>query len=459
MSTEKPTPEPTPPCDPAAELALLAALLIEPEMLLGIDPPLAKGDFSLARNGELYAVLCELGDRARCDTVTVGERVRARGLDWTAAELVKLYTDTPTGAHAPYYADIVRAKAVLRRLFYAGPKIIQLALAPAREGQSVGEQAEEAGQKAAAVVATALGQESDAAMLAWSASLAKYFELLDLRAKEQQDPKPVLTFPWKALQGFIPRLRPGTVAIVAASSSIGKTTFCECCAERWAKDGFNVAFFHFELSHDIMLDRRMCRQARLALADLEKGKDEIIKAVSETSAQMQEWPGSITYIHCPGWTMQRVANKARLLASRGQVDAVVVDYLQKAKLQEWARGQTVAQIRGGDVEALKVLAEELGLVVLLASQLNREALTATYKTRHQIRDTGEADEKGNVVCTLDREILLENWLDPTSGAIVALKGELAPTVRVRVDKNTLGRTGEAKLVLDGPHFDLKDEAR
>jgi len=454
MSTEKPEPEPTPPSDPAAELALLGALLIEPSKLLDIDPPLAKGDFSLARNGELYAVLGELGEEARCDLVTVGERVRAGGLDWSEADLTRLLADapTPTGVHAPYYASIVREKATLRRLYYAGPKIIQLALAPDAE-------AEEAGQKARALVDAALGQESDAAMLAWSASLAKYFELLDLRAKEQQDPKPVLTFPWKALQGFIPRLRPGTVAIVAASSSIGKTTFCECCAERWAKDGFNVAFFHFELSHDIMLDRRMCRQARLALADLEKGKDEIIKAVSETSAQMQEWPGSITYIHCPGWTMQRVANKARLLASRGQVDAVVVDYLQKAKLQEWARGQTVAQIRGGDVEALKVLAEELGLVVLLASQLNREALTATYKTRHQIRDTGEADEKGNVVCTLDREILLENWLDPTSGAIVALKGELAPTVRVRVDKNTLGRTGEAKLVLDGPHFDLKDEAR
>jgi len=159
MSTEKPTPEPTPPSDPAAERALLGALLVEPEMLLGIDPPLAQGDFSLARNGELYAILCELGDQARCDAVTVGERVRARGKDWTEAELVKLYTDTPTGAHAPYYADIVRAKAVLRRLYYAGPKIIQLALAPDAE-------AEEAGQKARALVDAARGQESDAAMLA-----------------------------------------------------------------------------------------------------------------------------------------------------------------------------------------------------------------------------------------------------------------------------------------------------
>ncbi|MBM3190299.1 MAG: hypothetical protein FJZ90_16460, partial [Chloroflexi bacterium] len=128
MSTEKPTLEPTPPSDPAAELALLGALLIEPEMLLGIDPPLAKGDFSLARNGELYAILCELGDRAKGDTVTVGERVRAGGLDWSEADLTRLLADAPTpiGVHAPYYANIVRAKAVLRRLYYAGPKIIQL---------------------------------------------------------------------------------------------------------------------------------------------------------------------------------------------------------------------------------------------------------------------------------------------------------------------------------------------
>jgi len=445
MSTEKPTPEPTPPSDPEAELAVLGALLVEPGKLLDIDPPLAQGDFSLARNGGLYAVLCELGDKARCDAVTVGERVRARGLDWTAAELVELMADTPTGVHAPYYASIVREKAALRRLLFAARDIARLAYAPDADSRAVWE-------KARQVVDAAWGQESDTALLTWRASLAWYFDLLDRRAKEQQAPTTPLTFPWKALQHFIPRLRPGTVAVVAAGSGVGKTVFAECCAEEWARAGFEAAFFHFELAHEIMLDRRMARRAGVGIATLEGGEDAGIEAAREASTLMSEWPGGVVYVHCPGWTMQRVVNKARLLASRGRLDVVIVDYLQKARLQETVRGLTPAQMRGQDVEALKVLAEELGLVVLLASQLNREAVTATHKTRHQIRDTGEADEKANIVITLDREILEQDL-----GAI-ALKGELSPTVKVRVDKNTLGRTGETRLVLAGPHFDLKDVA-
>ena len=155
--------------------------------------------------------------------------------------------------------------------------------------------------------------------------------------------------------------------------------------------------------------------------------------------------------------MQRVGLKARQLAGQGLADAVIVDYLQKARYQERVRGLTPAQLRGQDVEALKNLAEELGIVVLLASQMTREARSQRRKTRHTIRDTGEADEKANVVITLDREILEIPLRDP-GGVLVADGGELSPEVILRVDKNTLGKTGEARLVLNGERFRLADMA-
>jgi len=310
-------------------------------------------------------------------------------------------------------------------------------------------------EQARQAVDQAITQDGDEATMPFQESLVWYLSLLERRADERQTEQPILAFPWQALKSYTPRLRPGTVAIVAAASGVGKTAFCECCAEEWARRGFRVAFFHFEMAHEVMLDRRTARLAGVPIWELERG--ERSEDVDRITDLISRWPGEITYIHCPGWTMQRVALKARQLAGRGLADAVIVDYLQKARYQEAVRGLTPAQMRGQDVEALKVLAEELEIVVLLASQLNREAQKEKRKTRFNIRDTGEADEKANLVITLDREIL-EIPLRDAAGQLVADEGELSPEVVVRVDKNTLGRTGEGRLVLNGERFRLADMA-
>jgi len=439
--------EQLPPCDLDAERALLGSLLIGPEVILDIDPPLSPSDFYHERNGALFSILAGMGEAARGDYVTVVSEVRSAKLDWTDAELTALIGETPTSVHAPHYAAIIREKAALRRLLGAAAEIAKLAFAPDADSRSVWEQARQ-------VVDQAITQDGDEATLTFRDSLVWYLSLLERRAEERQTERPVLAFPWQALKSYIPLLRPGTVAIVAAASGVGKTAFCECCAEEWARIGFKVAFFHFELAHSVMLDRRTARLAGVPIWELERG--ERPEDVDRITDAISRWPGEITYTHCPGWTMQRVGLKARQLAGRGLADVVIVDYLQKARYQETVRGLTPAQMRGQDVEALKVLAEELGIVVILASQLNREAQSQRRKTRFTIRDTGEADEKANIVITLDREILETSLRD--DGKVVADEGELSPEVVVRVDKNTLGKTGEGRLVLNGERFRLADMA-
>jgi len=440
--------EQLPPHDLGAERALLGSLLIGPEVLLDIDPPLQPTDFFHKRNGEFYAILAGMGEAGRLDWVTVVERVTAAGLDWTEAELMGLINETPTSIHAPYYAAIIRDKAGLRRLADVGAEIVKLAHVADAEPGAVGETAR-------LLLDRVQSRDGDTATLTFQESLIWYLSLLERRTDERQTERPVLAFPWRALTNYIPRLRPGTVAIVAAASGVGKTVFCECCAEEWARCGFNTAFFHFELAHSVMLDRRTARLAGVPIWELERG--ERSEGVDRITDQISRWPGEITYTHCPGWTMGRVALKARQLAGQGLADVVIVDYLQKARYSEAVRGLTPAQMRGQDVETLKVLAEELGIVVLLASQMNRQAASQRRKTRHTIRDTGEADEKANLVITLDREIL-EIPLRGADGELVADEGELSPEVTLRVDKNTLGKTGEGRLVLNGERFRLADMA-
>jgi replicative DNA helicase len=362
-------------------------------------------------------------------------------------------------AHATGLAvDNVSVAAMLeeqgkRRLMDATAKIARAAHNPDAELDAVFDQAR---RLIDSIAPLRLGE----AVLGWRESLEIWLggqgeREQEAKAERKGDAAGRVRFPWKALQRRVRWLRPGMMAVIGAESGVGKTMFLECCAEAWAKEGRQVAFFHFELSHQVMLDRRAVRQSGLSMAELEDGEcdDPRLHAALD---RLSKWPGGVTYAHCPGWTMTRVASTARQLAAKGQADVVLVDYLQKARLVSRG-GLTPAQVRGQQVETLKVLAEELAIPVLLATQLNRAAWGQARKTRHTIRDTGEADEKANVVILLDREILAEDAKSET-GRVVARAGELSPVVKVRTDKNTLGNTGDDTLIMNPARFRILDQA-
>jgi replicative DNA helicase len=171
---------------------------------------------------------------------------------------------------------------------------------------------------------------------------------------------------------------------------------------------------------------------------------------------MREWKGGITYVHCPGWTAQRVVANARKLYARGLCDVVVVDYLQKVALVG-RNGQNEASWIAHTVEAFKTMAEQLAIPALLGSQLNRDGQRDNRKTSIGIRGSGEIEEKANYIITLDRPVLDEPVRNE-QGRIIANEGDRSPEVKVRVDKNTLGPTGECEMVINAPRFLMLDVA-
>ena len=201
------------------------------------------------------------------------------------------------------------------------------------------------------------------------------------------------------------------------------------------------------------LFRSMARHSGEAIALIEQGG--VTDAMNQAVDAISKWPGQIQYVHCAGWPMARVVSVASNLFRQDKADIIIVDYLQKAAWRESVRGMNTAQMRGADVEMLKSMAELEGTPVLLMSQMNREAAYQKRKTRHTLRGSGEIDEKANLVITLDRE-LLEDDVEYPSRTYRA--GEYSPIMTVRVDKQTLGRTGEMKMWMDLPRFSLRDVA-
>jgi len=215
-----------------------------------------------------------------------------------------------------------------------------------------------------------------------------------------------------------------------------------------------VTFFHLELSRATMIDRRTARQAGIPITDIEDGA--MNAEIQKARQHMNAWRGGVHYQHCPGWSAQRIATRMHLLHGKGLCDVAVIDYLQKIRLFR-NRGQNDASAIGDQVEAIKNACEQLGICALVGSQINRQAHEYNRKTEHGIRGSGEVGEKSNLVITLDRAILEAPMLD-SAGRIVAGVGQRSPEMIGRVDKNTMGPTGDFKLVMLPERFTISDMA-
>jgi len=94
-------------------------------------------------------------------------------------------------------------------------------------------------------------------------------------------------------------------------------------------------------------------------------------------------------------------------------------------------------------EVLKNTAEQLGNGWMMGSQVNRKADGALRIRGAHIRGSGSVPAKGNITITLNRDI------DPDTG-------DLSPLMAVRVDKNTMGPTGDTQLAIRGERFLITD---
>jgi len=439
--------------DRDAEQAVIGSILVNPDAMMDISDHLLPGDFYEDRARYVYGAALTLWREDRpIDYLTLSSQLQADQLlekIGGAAYLTETMTNTPTAYNVGQYADTVSRLATLRGLVRVAGDIAKLAYNGDGNTSAVMD-------KARALVDGVTPMTSTDDVLLWLDSLERFVlgqvERNNAQVEVEQGlRKPPLQFPWKAFKPFDVRLRPGTLVLVIAGSGIGKTSFMACAAEWWAKNGHRVAFFHLELSHQFMLDRRMARLSGVPVSTLETGY--LNGNTSDATRQMQSYPGGITYIHCPGWSARGITAKMRQLHSKGLCDIAIVDYLQKERLY-MPRGFTMNDALADAAEVHKNGAEQMGIPVMIGSQVNRKAMDADRITSDHLRGSGEAPEKSNINITLNRELNDTQRADEDGTVYPA--GSRSPVTSARVDKNTGGSTGDCTLWFEGPRFLFKD---
>ena len=120
----------TPPQDNDAEQSVLGAMLLSKDAIADVIETVRGLDFYRPAHETLFDAILDLYGRGEpADAVTVAAELQRRG-ELTrvggAPYLHTLVAGVPIAANANYYAEIVREKAILRRLVDVGTKIAQL---------------------------------------------------------------------------------------------------------------------------------------------------------------------------------------------------------------------------------------------------------------------------------------------------------------------------------------------
>lgn len=387
------------------EASLLGSLLIDTDGLIKIADMLVPEDFFEERHRMIYAAMKALHDkRSPVDILTLSEQLKGAGqleVVGGASYLTELTNYVPTAAHLEQYAQIVADKAIRRRLIAASQDIANIG---ANESKSLQELIEEAETRLFEVSQRHVRQD----VTSLESILGESFDRLDDLHRNKGGIRGIPTG-IKDLDKMLAGLQRSDLVIVAARPSMGKTALMlnmSLNIATKANQG-SVLYFSLEMSKEQLVDRLLAAEASVDAWKLRTGEGLTDADFEKLSAAMGELAEAPIFIDdTSGITVSDLRTKARRLHHTAPLAAIFVDYLQLmsggSRFASIAnRVQEISEISRN----LKILARELNVPVVAASQLSRlvENRSPQIPQLADLRESGSIEQDADIVAFLYRE--------------------------------------------------------
>lgn len=202
---------------------------------------------------------------------------------------------------------------------------------------------------------------------------------------------------------FENRFLPGDVVVLAARSSIGKSALALSLAVNVSGFGQNVLFFSAEMDKGSVLDRIAGQLTRIPVKQFSYPNNKNIFHLAKN--EMETVCANLWLMDGDSLTSSKVVATTKRLVQNGlDVKLVVVDYLQYLSDAK-DRGETDNNRVSKMMRTLKDLAKDVGCVVLVLSQVSREAAKGSdgMPELHHLRDSGSIEQDADTVIMLNRE--------------------------------------------------------
>jgi replicative DNA helicase len=410
-----------------AEQSLLGALLLDSDALGRISHRgVEASHFFDHRNREVWSAIgAMVARREPVDVITVFECLRDAGADERAgglAYLNALAQSVPSASNVGRYADVVIEKATRRAVIAAAAQVQDLA----REASAP----DEILDRAASIFAGIRRTRAASAPRSLSELVGDRIEYW--QALSEGDVQPGIATGLGHLdEAFGGGIKPGKVIVLAARPSVGKTSLATQIGINIAAQGHRVLMISQEMPACDLVDRIVANLGRVSLGSVTTGRCEGDDStrLAEGSERAARLPFYVD--DQPALTLLDIRSKARQVQQAGGLALLVVDYVQLCASAGGVerRHHQIEQISRG----MKQLAKELGVCVLLLSQLSRGGANAEPELDH-LKESGAIEEDADAV------ILLHPTGKGDAGAVQVL---------AKIPKNRQGRRGRFALELHG----------
>jgi replicative DNA helicase len=396
-----------PPHSIEAEQSVLGGLLIDNGAWDRAGDLLTDSDFYRYEHRLIYAAIGQLINASKpADVITVFEQLQSLGKAEECGGLTYLNAlaqSVPSAANLRRYAEIVRERAVLRKLVSASDEIATAAFNP--QGRPVSQILDEAEGRIFQI-----GEEGNRGKQGFHSMDSLVVQLLDrvqeLAENGAEDVTGVRTG-FYDLDRMTSGLQPGDLIVLAARPSMGKTAFALNIGEHVAvTEGLPVVVFSMEMGAAQLALRVVGSLGRIDQSHLRTGnlRDDEWSRLSESVEKLRN--ASIFIDETPGLSPGELRARARRQARQcGQLGLIIIDYLQLMSGSGGGSEENRATVLGEISRGLKALAKELRCPVIALSQLNRSVETRTDKRpmMSDLRESGAIEQDADVIMFIYRD--------------------------------------------------------
>ncbi len=379
-----------------AETFLLGGLIQDPSAFANMLTQIKTEYFSLERHQIIWKTLIELyKENIPVDFVTLSAKLENAGkLETIGGKdyLLKLVDSVVSAANAPYHAELIREKAILRQLIDCSNLTIREAMEPGAESKLVMSSAEKR-----------IFQLAESGMRDSLSKLGDLLTPLLTRIMERKEGLTGVNTGIPKLNTLTGGLQKSDLIVLAARPGVGKTSFALSLAAKAAIDyGETVAFFSLEMSGDQLLQRILSMRANVNLKKLRDGtiSKQEIGDIHLACPQIAEAPIYVDDNSDLGIT--ELMTKARQLKSSTDLKLIIIDYLQ---LMRTEKGENRAVQIGEISRGLKILAKDLQVPIIALAQLNRgvEEKGRGDPKLSDLRESGSIEQDADMVWFVMRD--------------------------------------------------------
>ncbi len=429
--------EKMPPTAEEAEVNVIGAIFLNPNVLSDVCEQVSAADFQKPKYAQLFQLLIDLHQtnqpiepNAVLTVMKSNRQIQTEDVEQLSNIIMFCVESTTTWVSAPYYARKVRECATRIRAMntlWDALHALYVTDAPTQEVSD-----------SAAAELMALEGEASVEIVSVKDLIEPAYKEIQERADAGVDVPMGFTTGLPDIDNMLGGLEDGTLTIVAARTSVGKTAFAQQVLEHIASGQAPGGGVSLEMSKKQLAYRLIASKAPVPNNLLRRPTrldSDHWQKIHFAVAALEEI--NLFTAIAPGCTLERLVGIARRMHARG-VRCLMIDHLGLMRVSGKRSGSTRNEDLGEITAGIKAIALDLKIPIVLLCQLNR--IAATEKPAlHHLRESGHIEEDADNVILLHRPNKDGNT---EGGGLVAPDQEKAIAI---IAKNRQGPCGEVDL--------------